>query len=641
MIRKALLLPLAFFFCINATLFSQNLLQHIPEDATFVTTFNPSALNAKIPFSKLKEFDFFKMGMEEMPKSMDPSDKEEMLKLLSDPSNFGMDLMASSYIFGKVTAEGNAFSFMFKLSDVAKFTEFFKNKLPPGIEVMSTDGFSMIAPEQDMAFAWTDQFALITGVEVHRKYDFDVYEYKEEPYYEEEEIIMEDMEIIEEEPILEETENIEDEKVVEEEVVVEEIVEDQTDYAYEENAVDEHAEKERKFTADWVKKVMNCNESASVMTNPKFMLANSKKTDANLWLDYLSFYNTYVESMGDYAGDEAAMLAEMMGAMYEGTYLSIGLNFDAGAVNFNMDSYTNAKMLKFYRESTDAKFNKKFHKYVPSENLMGYWSFNINVENTVEGYKDLFRPMLNSIPMYGSMANDAIDIMDIFIDEEAIYDLWKGDAFFAVTGLKDFEKTITTYEYDDEFNKTETQKTVTQKLPEFIMMSSYGNEENVRKFLDLGTKTPFFENKGSYYQASIPETGMDLYVALNKGILFFTNNSDLIHNRLDSGYPKKERMSKAQCKQLKENSMVLYWDIPQSLNAATAFGVPLMGPQGKILNVSKDSFESFVWTAPKGGENSINQKISLNFVNKEMNSMEQIFNYINEVVVMMMGGTSM
>jgi hypothetical protein len=272
---------------------------------------------------------------------------------------------------------------------------------------------------------------------------------------------------------------------------------------------------------------------------------------------------------------------------------------------------------------------------------MGYWSFNINVENTVKGYRDLFQPMLSNIPMYGSMANDMMDIMDIFIDEEAIYDLWKGDVLFAVTGIKDFEKTVTSYEYDEDFNKKEVQTTVTQKLPEFVMMSSYGNEENVLKFLKLGEKTPFIEKMGSYYQATIPEVNMEVYIALNKGILFFTNNLDLIQNHLSSGYPKKQRMSKAQCKMLKDNSMVFYWDIPQSLNAATAYGLPLAGPQGKILNVSKDSFESIVWTAPKGGVNSINQKISLNFVNKEMNSMEQIFNYINEVVMTMMSGTTM
>ncbi len=57
--------------------------------------------------------------------------------------------------------------------------------------------------------------------------------------------------------------------------------------------------------------------------------------------------------------------------------------------------------------------------------------------------------------------------------------------------------------------------------------------------------------------------------------------------------------------------------------------------------MSKNSFESIVWTAPKGGENSVSQKVSLNFVNKEMNSLEQIFNYVNEIVMTMMGGTSM
>ncbi len=658
MTRKALILSILFLFGLNATSFCQNLLKHIPEDATFVATFNPSDLNAKVPFSKLREYDFFKMVTEEMAKSMGRANKEDMLKLIEDPSDLGMDLMASSYIIGKVTEEGNAFSILFKLSDAAKFTQLIKSKLSPNMEFVSGDGFNFVAPEQDIAIAWTDGFALLTGVEVHRKYDYGIeeYPYEEEAYpYEEEEIIIEDEAIMEEEPVFEDQEIMEDvevveeepefevveEEVMEEEYVVEEYVEEDMDYEKEVDQSISHDVKERTFTMEWVKKVMNGDGSSSVIKNPKFMMANAKKTDANIWLDYGAVYQFYMDAMGSYSGGEAAMLADLMSSMYEDTYLSMGVNFDAGAVNFNVDSYMNNQMLKFYREATDAKMNKKFLKYVQGENLMGYWSFNINVENTVQGYRELFMPMFNSIPMYGSMANDMMDIMDIFIDEEAIYDLWKGDLLFAVTGLKDFERTITTYEYDEDFNKKEVQTTVTQKLPEFVMMSSYGDEENVLKFLKLGEKTPFLVNKGSYYQATIPEADMEVYIALNKGTLFVTNNMDLIQNHLRKGYPKKERMSKEQCERIKDNSMVFYWDLPQTLNAASAFGIPLAGPSGQILNVSKDSFESIVWTAPKGGEQSVNQMISLNFVNKEMNSMEQIFNYINEVVMMSMGGNSM
>ena len=593
MIRKSLLLSLAFIIGLNANSFAQNLLKHIPDDATFVTTFNPSALNAKIPFSKLKEFDFFKMSMKEMAKELDRSNKDEMLKMLNDPSSFGMDLMSSSYIFGRITEEGNAFGILFKLSDATKFTKFFKSKLPSDIEIVAADGFNIIAPEQDVAFAWTNDYALITGVEVHRKYEPQVEEY----IFEDEEIIMEEeaepeIEIVEEEIEIEEEPEIEEAPVLEDHPIREEMPEA---HQPKEKNGESHSDKERKFTLDWVKKIMNSDGSASVGKNPKFMLAQAKKTDANLWLDYSSVIGMYMDEMGGYSNDEVAMFTEMMGSMYDDTYMSIGVNFDHGAVNFNVDSYANSEMMKFYQESTDAKFNKKFHKYIPGENLMGYWSFNINVENTFNGYKDMFTPMLNNVPMYGSMTNDVMDIMDIFIDEEAIYDLWKGDVLFAVTGLKDIEKTVTTYEYDEEFNKKEVQKTYTQKLPEFVMMSSYGNEENVMKFIKLGEKTPFVERKGHYFKATVPEADMDVYLALHKGIMFFTNNIDLIENRLSKGYSKKERMSKAQCKQIKNNSMVFYWDIPQSLNAASAFGMPMGGPQGKILNVSKDSFESIVW----------------------------------------------
>lgn len=688
MTLKALLLSIVIFFGINTSVFCQNLLKYIPNDATFVVTFNPKALNAKIPFSKLKQYSFFKMSMEEMAKSMDSANKEEMLKLLDDPSNYGMDMMSSSYIFGKVTSEGNAFSYIFKLSDAAKFNQFLKSKIPADVEMVSMDGFNMVTPDHDMSFAWNNEIVLITGVEVHRQYDdYDYgYDYEENPYNEEGEIYYEEQEIMEEQDTMVET-PIEEMEIVEEapyeeveeieEVIVEdlkdveapeqemEIVEEENIYQdapveeledaeimeypeveqpyfpYDDSAEVEHAQKEKDFALNWVKMIMGSDGSISIMKHPKFITANAKKTDANLWLDYASFYKLYMEEMGSYGSSEAAMFAEMLGSFYNDTYLSMGVNFDAGAVNFNIDTYANSQMMKFYRESTDAKFNKKFHKYIPAENLMGYWNFNINFENTVEGYKDLLMPMLKSIPMYGGMADDMVDILDIFIDEEAIYDLWDGDIFVGVTGMREFERTITTYEFDADFNRIETQQTVTQKLPEFLMMASFDNEENVRKFLKLGENTPYLQNKGSYYLAKFPDEDMDFYIALHKGIFFFTNNSDLIQNRLNSGYPKKERMSKADCKRIKDNSMVFYWDIPQTLNAASAFGVPLAGPQGELLNVSKDSFQSIVWTTPKGGEQSINQSLSLNFVNKEMNSMEQMFNYINEVVVMMMGDTSM
>lgn len=697
MICRSFLFLLAFLLGINFTAEAQNLAKHIPGDITFVTTFNPSALNAKIPFSKLKEFDFYKMGVSEMAKAMGPTHSQKLTDLFNEPSKFGIDLMTSSHIFGKVTAEGNAFSFMFKLSDAPKFDEFLKSTLPQGLEVVSENGFNMISPEQDMALAWNNEYVFVSGVELHRKYDDffggDDYYYEEEEYYDEdfdyyyqdEDVELEDIMIDDIEPVdtlyQEETDTLETpeteertgvdvmtkiEGVVEpldsleteegvapeeeyeflEDLLIEEpVIEDNyydEDWAKEQQQKDdEHAEKEKEFLMNWVNKVINTDEAASMMKNPRFVLSNTKKTDANLWLDYIAFYQMYMDRLGPYASSEDLLFFEMMQSMYEGTYLSLGVNFDPGAVNFNVDSYVNQQVMKFYRESTDAKFNKKFHKYLPAENLMGYWNFNINFEKTVEGYRDLFMPMIKSIPNYGAIAEDVVEIMDIFIDEDAIYDLWKGDIMFAVTGLKEFEKTITTFEYDEDFNRTETQKTVTEKLPEFIMMSSYKNEDNVRKFLKLGESAGVLENKGSYYRAVVPNTELDMYFALHKNIFFFTNNLELIENKLNKGYAKKERISKAQCKQLKNNSMVFYWNIPKTLNSASAFGIPLAGPQDKILNVSKNSFESIVWTAPKRGENAISQKMSFNFVNKEMNAMEQIFHYLNEVVLMMMSGNSM
>ena len=89
---------------------------------------------------------------------------------------------------------------------------------------------------------------------------------------------------------------------------------------------------------------------------------------------------------------------------------------------------------------------------------------------------------------------------------------------------------------------------------------------------------------------------------------------------------------------------MFYWDIPQSLNAAAAVAQEqgmMDGMSNKMLNVSKQSLESLVFRSDNMIGDTMNTEFSLNFSNKRMNALDQMFSYFNEMFLTAMSGSSM
>ena len=226
-----------------------------------------------------------------------------------------------------------------------------------------------------------------------------------------------------------------------------------------------------------------------------------------------------------------------------------------------------------------------------------------------------------------------------------MYNLLKGDMVMAVTGMREFNVTKT--QYDEDFNRVEVNSK--QKLPEFLAMMSYGSESDIMQFVKMGVDAGMLgktDGKYNSYKLAIPmsEIPMDVYMAVHDGVLFFTNNDELVTKKLKKGFKRKQRMSKKDQLSLNTAGSMLYWDIPQTLNAAAAFAQEqgmMDGMSNKMLNVSKQSLESMVFRSDKLVTDSMGTKFSLNFSNKRMNALDQMFSYFNEMFLTAMSGSSM
>lgn len=638
-----------------AILSAQNLQQYIPKDATVVMTTNLNHLNNKVNLLELQQYPFYEMMVGQM--AMGSGDDAEMMQaMMTEPSSLGLNIMEKAYFFGTFDDAAMRFGMVAELSDKQAFV----NKMvmansEEDVEILQMDGFSYIVPDDDMTVAWNDNVVIFGGVE-RQDLDSDIVEYDFEEYPVEEEIEeeiveMEDMEIMEEE----EEEIVFMDATIEEEPMpesLEEVTEEMLEEPVEETMPDfdlgdlfNQPDPELKaMSMDWMNNNLNRTADNSIAMNPRFV-KGVNTNDMHVWLDYTQVMKMIQEEQNAAAGlgSEAEMAMEMfqgmMSSMYGETYMSMGTNFNDGRWVIDVAQYTNPKLMKMMTGTFDSKYNKKMVKHLRGDEMMGIYHINVNMDAMVNGYKELAKDMAKEVPMYGEMAESALEILGIFIDEEGISNVFNGDMIFAVTGMQSVTQMETVVEYDDNFNPTETQKEVTKEIPEMTFMMSYGNEKDIMKFVRLGTKSSMLQQVGKNFKIATPGMDFDATLAVRNGILFISNSQDLIQSDFSKKYKGKQKIDKTLCKTMCQNGQVMYFDIPQiiaSMNAEEMAGA--MGA-GEFVNIGKQNFKSFMLTTAKTEvDGAYHSEISLNMMNKETNALKQFFEIINEMMEAAMGG---
>jgi len=408
-----------------------------------------------------------------------------------------------------------------------------------------------------------------------------------------------------------------------------------------------NAGSDKSIVEGFMKNVLNGTPKNSIMTDARFNKATKgRKSDMRMWMDYSWVLDMQMggNEMAGVPGMESMMSA--MKDIYKDTDYMVEMNFNDGAVVMDSKMYANKKTMDFMAKMTEGELNKKFFKYLPKDDMMGYFSLAMKTENFADGMFEMMNPMIEEMGMtrqsMEDMALGMVNTMGIELDQKGLYELLKGDMVFAVTGLREF--TVKKTQYDDDFNKVEVE--AQQMLPEVVAMMSYGREKELTKIIQMGVDAGALTKVGNAFKVAVPmdDLPMDMYVMMKDGILFFTNNNDLATGKMKGGYSKSDRMTKSQMKLMKESGGAFFWNIPATLNAASA----IAKEEGmndkmaeKMLNVSKQSLESLIFSTDKNMKNSYNSEFKLNFVNKRMNSLEQLFSYFNEMYLTAMNSGGM
>ena len=611
-------------FSVN-TVSAQGIVKYIPADASMVLTVHPKNIDDKISLDKLQKFDFYNSMLQMMSESFKSDNKDMVYEALQDPAKQGMNFMRDYFFFIQAKDGITMMNYLYELSDEAKFSSFVqKLSDEQGVSITDKKSYKVIYLNST-SIVWNNEMALFTLASA--TVNPDDYSFEEE----EQEVTFEDQEVeeaIEEEVVMEDQE-VEDDGEMDMEAFLEQMQKE------EEAKAKFKTEKEKAAIMEGIPKLMYGKGTNSLTQNVSFMKSFAAKHDANLWMDYEKYMENQmgnVPNMEDYS--------EKFASLYKGSKMSMDFDFNDGKMDMASTYTSSPENSKKWAGMMNNSFNKRFVKYIKGDNLMALFGMSYKFEEGVKLMQEMFGGPGMDV---GQMASEQLMAMGVNIEADNLYKMFKGDMVFAVTGMRSFEKMVTKTDYDEDFNKIETETMSKQTLPEFVMMMTYNNESDLNKFITAGKDMSMLVDKGGYFNMMVPNMPMDVHVAMNKGILFVTNDLDLVTKNLKKGFSKSKRASKSHCKALKSNAGIMFWDMDKTISSVEGMEEMAYLPASakKTMKATKDTFEQMYFNSTFDESNNFTSKGAISFKNNKMNALEQLFNYINEVYFHSIGGTSM
>ena len=511
---------------------AQNLQQYLPANPTAVVHIKPAVLQAKVDMAELESMAIVKTMMDGL-QSMIPSVSNSEDFGLSD---IGVDTYRDMYFYANSTEGGMVTALLVNLSDRSKLE---KNMEGLGYQMKGIEESAFKTYMNNEQFISVGDGMAILGMLSKTPEPFDPYA----GYSFEDEIVMEEVE--EEEIDYDDEEPVFEDHDIEEE---EELIELPTENRFENESPS--------LNQAWLDEnlMKTIIPSGGLTLSKKTKLAKGKGV-MTAWIDYGEMMTSF-SSMSGMDAAMGGMMDNLYGSIYKGMDAFVDLQFNNGEMVMESE-YGFPKSLTRGLDLTDGKVNPKFRKYIKGDNLLGVYSMALNPEAYGNIVKETMLTVMDGMPETMGLGRDLAPLLGVIIDEEAIYDFFKGDMVVALTGMNTFEKTVTTYEYDDDFNPIEKESTVESKIPEFTAMMTIGDKANMQRILNVGKKLGVMENYGKYFQVIAP-IGFDLFMAIENDILLISNDAQLITHNLSTGYANK--VGGQEWKNIKKNSMHLYWN---------------------------------------------------------------------------------
>ena len=280
------------------------------------------------------------------------------------------------------------------------------------------------------------------------------------------------------------------------------------------------------------------------------------------------------------------------------------------------------ELAQSYSRIYNRRINPKFRRYLDSESLLGFFAYSIDTKAYLEELpkmvSKLYGPIIGS---YGEELDLGADVLSLLVDEEAIANTVKGDALFVLNGLIEHEVTYTDYEYDDDYNVTEVEKTKTETIPDFLLMFSSDNETLYRRFMDYAVHKGVGTLDDGVYTVSHREIPVNLYVTCRNGIVFLGTGEQQVAKIASNSFGN--RSSKFHRKLLKQNQLVGFVNTQNALKRFSEDQMETLASDFRIRQMF-NHFGNFYFRSGKAKKNVFSGELVAQSPDEFTNSLEYL-----------------
>jgi len=603
---------------------AQDLLTFVPKDASLVGMVNIDQINTKADFAALIELPFIQEIDKKIAKDISRGLIKDDASAYLDFREYGIKVNSKSYTYFVSDKKMYYGALLFSLSDKNKFTEFVKiitNDLE-GEKIATKNNYSQ-AQKKDLRIIWNNNTAVIFGAtiqpafkdsleaKIRKQYGFEENEYKYDVYEVEEAF---DEEVTEEIVIEEQTE----------EAVIEETEFNFYDLKY--AAIDSI---ENKWFEANTPQFIQSKGANSYAGNAEFKEYVKSEPEAAFVVDYGLFNSIAMDSyLGSiYKTSKWGIPYNYLMSMYDGMKMFAKIESKKDAIEISYDIKLSKKVNEIFAQVKKKKISKDFLKYM-NKDMMGYYALGLDIEGLSEGLKQMFRNTLPEMPEYGKTAVSSMDILDIIIDEKALYNIFTGDVIIAVNGVKELEVIHKGYDYDEEFKRIEIIDTSMQKMPELSLMIGIGNKKDVQKIVDLLVNTKVFKQEGNIYNLDIKNNKLPIHFSISNGILFISNNKKYVQN--PAIYSKDQQVDSKHGKMFKKNTFVAYANTAE----IARYFADTEGSfkEKKMMTESSNLFKHIAMFGRNKG-NFMHSKYIIQLSESNENSIADILKFMNELYI--------
>lgn len=505
---------------IGNTLSAQNAVKWIPSDAFVATGLKIDRLKADLKLSKTTEREFYKAFTNKITESSRKHEEKLILSLLETPEKYNVNALdgAAGFVANKDSLYlGGCFFGLTNSEKIEQLVDSLSGTTRKTSDKAITKELSYFITE-DIFVAWNSTKVLIGGGKIMRKNQFSFYSEK--------------------------------------------------------SSIDKEVQRKEYFEQTKVYLHEIFANKSSLPNTANYKAFSGVKKDLWFFTDYSKFMGIYSEvinsSFGIYRSRSETMMMNSLQTIYNDMIYVAGLNFNESNLVIDFEVQQGEKLKELTTKIYDRKLNKKFFKYLPSSTV-GFVSIAINVEETINGMFELYKPLFAGVPRFGQKAKTVIELIQLALDEEGIGSILQGDMIFAVHDIPVADKEVKEYVMDANYNYTDTTFIKRKMDPKFVVMATIGKEESFDILLRglMAIEGAEVDNNKYKIRAprSVKRTFGELTLLVHDGIAFFTNDDKLIDDViLKGGYPKNQQIEKRLQKMAKKSPTTIVFDPSKIIN---------------------------------------------------------------------------